>query len=187
MTLLLAFLGRAWPYLLAIALAAALWWKADHYCNSVCRDARGERDSLRAEKVAAQERATALALLWSAQLDKTDAEVRKREAEKRVQFSGLMDRAQSLDRGAGLRIGNDTARLLLDASRAANSGTTAEHQEEPAPVPEPAEEHTYSTFNDRDLAEAWIKAAAAYADAVMLHRACVEAWDQLRGAHVFQP
>lgn len=181
MPLLFAFLSRAWPYILAAILLGVLAYKANTWCNGACKDARAEVVILQAEKKAAQERATAIALLWSAQVDKTEAEVRKRDAQTASTFGALVRRAEAIDSPVGLRIGGPTARLLLDASRAANAAAApAEPETPPDAVSEPAEEHTYSTFNERELATAWIKAAMAYTDAVGQWRACVDYYEGLR-------
>ena len=57
--------------LVAIAVTGAIAYKAQHWCNTVCKEARGERDQLAAEKSAALKREAAIAVLYGQQVAAT--------------------------------------------------------------------------------------------------------------------
>ena len=71
----------------------------------------------------AQDRATALALLWSAQVDKTEAEKRKADDERKATFDALDARVRGV---SGKCVApRDVAGLLADIARAANAAGIA--------------------------------------------------------------
>ena len=188
MTILLAFLSRAWPYILAAALAGLVWWKADHWCNSACqaqsvkaRTAEGKIRTLEAQIAEAQERATALALLWSSQVDKTEAANAAAAKIRAEAFAPIQQRASAIPRGAVVRLPDGAYSLFSAASAAANAGPTprpaAIHSAPAGPVPSgPAD------IDAADLTAAWVTAAAAYSDAVGQWRACVNFYTGLQEA-----
>jgi hypothetical protein len=190
--------GFAWlsflPYIIgAVVIGGAVWtiWSSvNNWCNGACRDAREERDEAIAESVqlhgvikAAQERATALALLWSEAINKVEVRYVQVERDRRAAFAGVRERAGSI------RV--DTSRVLVpvtapvigvlrDAERAANGGSPAAPREgegSPAPVPE--------TARDTTLAE-WVQfaidAAEAYREAYDKWQAAVQAYESVREA-----
>ena len=186
--MLLGFLRVAWPYILAAALAGAVYWKANTWCNSACKDqqkiartAEGKIRTLELQIAEAQERATALALLWSAQVDKTEA-ANAAAAKFRAQvFAPLDQRARSLPRGAIVRLPADAYSLFGAASAAANASAAprpaAVNPAPAGPVPSgPAD------IDAADLTAAWVTAAASYADAVGQWRACVNFYTGLQEA-----
>jgi len=81
-------------------------------------------DAVQLKLTAAEERATALALLWSAQVDKTEAAKRGLDKETNVQFDALMDRIKHLP-GRTCVAGADVEQLLGDIARAANAAGIA--------------------------------------------------------------
>jgi hypothetical protein len=181
--LLLQFLPYIIGFVLIAGLAGAIWWKVEHWCNAVCRTAQeqfsaavSERDVLVLEKKAAQERATALALAWSAQVDKTEAASRERKQELDRTFRPLVERAKDVASrapdGRGTTFGIDTARLLADAASAANAARSPpEREKDPDPVPIAPDWETWGVL-----------AAQAYADAVNQHRACLDFYVGLQKA-----
>lgn len=72
---------------------------------------------------AAQDRATALALLWSAQVDRTEAEKRKADDERKATFDALDARVRSVN--GECVAPRDVAGLLADIARAANAAGIA--------------------------------------------------------------
>lgn len=178
MTLLLMFLGRAWPYLLALAvIGGGYYWLEHIHCNVACHDARSERDELSAQILAARERATALALLWAKSVDDAETKEHQREAEATRRYDSLLARAQAVNRGSGLRLSVGTIGVLNDATREANAaGPPPEHQE-------PAEAVS-GTTDEREIAIAWVKASEAYADAYGKWQACVQFYQGLQHAEL---
>jgi type II secretory pathway pseudopilin PulG len=145
------------------------------------RSAIDEANTLRAEKAAAQKRATDLALLWAGAVETADRKAHERVSEAQRRYDSLLARAQSVDRGAGVRIGHDVHGLLLDATRHANSLTPAP-KEYPAPaadLPQPAPA-TSVVYDSREFATYVVTAAQAYQDAVGQWRACTEFYNDLR-------
>ena len=71
----------------------------------------------------AQQRATDLALLWSAQVDKTEAASRLAQEQTNAQFAAITGRVKGL---AGRCVaGSDVSKLLADIARAANAAGLA--------------------------------------------------------------
>lgn len=174
MALLLPLLLRGLPYLIAAAIAAFVWWKADHYCNSACRDQRARADAAESAIKVAQQRATDLALLWAKQTEATDEAARQaRKANDQV-FAGLANDVRRLPAGGHLAISPAARRVFDSITAAANA--------EPAPDPAPVEPATaaVSCIPERDAADAWNKAAEAYRDAVTLLQQTRDWYDSLR-------
>jgi hypothetical protein len=178
---------RLVPYLLGAIFIGVLWWRADHWCNSACKEqteivvkVQGRLTELSGRLAAAQERATALALLWAEAIKKV--EVRYVEAKNRqvVAFAGVRERAGrirvDLDR-VRIRVPAVALGVLDDAARAANaspSGPAGVDSGGPAPVPDaPGREDA-----DTSLTE-WVdfagKAGEAYADVNAKRQAAVDA------------
>ena len=104
---------------MAIAIAAAVYatvHAVNHWHNAAWREVAAERDQLVAEKQAAQERATALALLWSKTVDEAERREHEREIESARRYDSLLARAEAVNRGSGLRLSVGTIRLLDDAT-----------------------------------------------------------------------
>lgn len=72
----------------------------------------------------AEERATALALLWAGQVYKSDGELQKVRDEQATAFNALEERVKSLDDGVCVA-GPDVEQLLHDIARAANAAGIA--------------------------------------------------------------
>lgn len=181
MTILLVFLRFAWPYLLAAAVLGGLWYAEEHHCNAACRSEAKRADASEAREAAAKKRATDLALLWSAQVDKTESAAKARKASHDATFAVLTNRARSVPAGATVRFHVDSFRLFNDASRIANAATAA-----PVPFAAPdgvspsSEANTYAAFDEGELRTFVVTAAQAYADAVGQYRACVDFYLGLR-------
>ena len=179
MAIALAFLRVAWPYLLAGVVLGVGIYRANHWCNSVCKEARSEVEQLQAEKKAAQERATAITMLWAAQVDKTEAEARKRRESNETKFAGLGARARALP-AAAVRVSAAAAGLLDDVSRAANAAAAPGGGEAPAEaVPQSTGPVAY---DEREFAQYIVLAGQAYADAVNQWRSCVNHYERLAEA-----
>ncbi len=118
----------------ALALAAALAWgyhlMAEHFREQGRAELRPEIATLQASIAATQARATSLALLWAAQVDKTEDKARKTEVDRAQTFATLLAEAK---RVAGPRLSATDVELLNRARRSANGETTG-----PTPVPDEA-------------------------------------------------
>lgn len=186
-----AIVSRFLPHLLGVLFVALVaWWGwrvANGWCNGACQDAREEvvalteeRDGLLAGIKAAQDRATALALLWSEAIQRVEVRYVEAKRESTTVFAGLRERAGKIrESTARVRVPVPAGALgvLADAHRSANGG------QDPAPAggdsraPEAVPEATGGQV-DTGLDE-WVAfaaaAAEAYADARQKHMACV-AW-----------
>lgn len=177
----------------AVAAAWALWWKVDHWCNAACTDLQAVVARLEGEKKAAQERASAIAVMWADGLNKV--EVRYVEVERAVRntFAGLRDRTRgvSADSSGGIRLGSRAVELLDDAHRAANAGDPSAPQVDHRPaeaVPVAPSDETSSATGDVILtpeafAALYVDAAEAYRDAYEKWKAAVAAYEELRIAN----
>ncbi len=182
MTLLLPILLRLLPALAVAALAWYGWHKVDHWCNTECRYFRENAETLQHEKQQAQDRATALALLWSEAINRievryvemartrSDAAARLRERAGRIRLDGG---------GVGVRVPPAAVGLLDDAHRLANDPPAAGgDQSAPDPVPAPADTVEIDTTLATWIAT-YLEAAIAYRDAADKHLACVAAYESL--------
>ncbi len=182
MAFLLPILGRLIP-ILGILFAAWFAWRAvDGWCNGACEDARAELVTAQAQIQEAQERATALALLWSEAINRvevryvevartrSDAAARLRERAGRIRLDGG---------GVGVRVPPAAVGLLDDAHRLANDPPAAGgDQSAPDPVPAPADTVEIDTTLATWIAT-YLEAAIAYRDAADKHLACVAAYESL--------
>lgn len=122
----------------AIAVLGGIAYKAQHWCNVACKDARAQRDELAAEKSAALKREAAIAVLYGQQVAATQAAENRRDEVRHDTFATLRTRAIPV--GAGVRVPAAAVRLLADATNAANAaGTPASPQETAAPAAAPAD------------------------------------------------
>lgn len=171
--------------LVVVIAAGTVTYKVNHWCNAACTEARDEADTLRKEKVAAQERATALANLWAAQVDKTEAEARQRKVLQDEKFTALKNRVRHLSGNRALRLGAPAVGVLNDAVRAANDApAVAEVGEAPAPgVPEPPDADNQPgalLLSEREMVDFIVATAIAYNDAVAQWKSCVNFYEGLR-------
>lgn len=122
------------------AIAAALVigggiYKAQHWCNVACQDARKERDTLAAEKAAVLKREAAIAVLYGEQVARTSKVESQLTEARNVRFGSARANVRALspadrDRAVPAAV----VRVLDDAARAANaSGPAAGTQASVAP------------------------------------------------------
>ncbi len=124
---LIPWLVRGVGVLVVLAALWGAWYKVNHWCNAACVvavDMVAERD---ASIAATQARATALALLWSAQVDKTENATHQAEVSRNATFAELQKEAarttsDKFDRAA---LG------LLQRSYRASRGETSRPPSEP--------------------------------------------------------
>lgn len=167
----------------ALAFVGGAVYKANQWCNMVCEDlmheleeSRFEVQKLAEEKQAAQDRATALALLWSAKVDEAARLALKLKEMHDAAYKELRVRAANVSRGGGVRVAADLAGVLRDSASAANEGAPAPSGD-PAPAPAVSDASGFETYDERELAQFFVDASAAYRDAVNLWQACVQAYD----------
>jgi len=173
------------PYLLGTVAAAGVvgwgYWQATNWCNRACTTATERADAAEARIVEAQERATALALLWADAVQRVEVkyvEVVKWRTNTVVRWR---ERAASAGFAGSIQLAPDARGLLGDVARDANApGPAAGGEVAPAPVPEAAGQSV--TTSAQDWAAFAIDAAAAYSEAADKHRACVEWVGKIREA-----
>ena len=181
MPFLLPILSRLLP---ALGILLALWFawhKLDTWCNGVCEDARAELSVAQGQIQAAQERATALALMWSEAINRVEVRYVELAGDRADAAANLRERAgriRSATSGVSIRVPADAVGVLGDVARLANdSPAPAVDQGAAAPVP------VATGDADTTLAE-WVdfavEAGAAYREAADKHAACVAAYDSLR-------
>src|SRR3954464_10343599 len=126
MTIILALLSRFWPYILgAVVLAGGYYFVEYRWCNHRCVAQSSRADAAEKLLADAKKRAADLALLWAAQVDKTEAKNREADAERRKTFDALADRARHLPARPPVPLSSDLDRLWRDASREANAARPA--------------------------------------------------------------
>jgi hypothetical protein len=179
--LLLPILGRLLP---ALGILLALWFawhKLDTWCNDSCRSARAELVVAQGQIQAAQERATALALLWAKAINNVEVRYVELAGNRADATAGIRERAGRIRHSTSsvsVRVPADALGVLRDVASLANDTAAPEGgQRTAAPVPDPAgpAETTLA-----DWVEFAIEAGAAYREAADKHQACVAAYDLLR-------
>jgi len=129
---------------------------------------------------AAQDRATALALLWSAQVDKSEAEVNQAKDEANVQIAALQDRIKKLPSRIVV-FSTPAASVLDDATAAANAAPAPAVDNKPAPpVPDPAIAGATTAYDEREFADYVTRAAQAYRDVRTKLGACISFYQNLQ-------
>lgn len=170
------------PHLIGLAVVAGLLWGAwsavNGWCNGACKVATERADEAWVRVKAAddaiaraQERATALALLWSEAIQRV--EVRHVEVVKwRTRtFVEYRERAAGAEVSGTITLSPGAVSVLADSASAANDpGPAAGGEGTAAPVPEPAGD---TATEAREWVEFAVEAAAAYADARDKWQACV--------------
>ena len=176
----------------AAAIAGWLWWKADHWCNSVCRTQTdiaqaailrvGTLETAIAE---AQQRATDLALLWSESINRERIKYVETIKWQTRTFTIYRDRAGSVGVSGSIRLAPDARLLLGDAARSASEAAggaapAAGDSKPDAPVPEAAGEPVETS------AQEWVSWSVAVAEwaaeANAKHQGCVVAYGKIREA-----
>jgi len=120
-----------------LAIAATLIWKAQHWCNTACENAKAETvkqtarvAALEGSIKAAQDRATAIALLWSGNVTREDSNAKQRDADRAARFAPIAAAARGLPASsARVVFPADAARVLDDAIRAGNAPTAGSARE----------------------------------------------------------
>lgn len=180
MAFLLPILGRLLPILGVLFAAWYGWHRLDNWCNAACQSASSKLTIAEQQITAAQERATAIAMLWAKAINNVEVRYVEVVSERTAAASGLRERAGRIrpaTDSVSVRVPADALRVLDDAAKLANnSAAPAVDQRPTAPFPDaagPAE----TTLSD------WVAfavdAAEAYRDAADKHSACVAAYESL--------
>jgi hypothetical protein len=164
-----------------LAVLGTLWGVKHHYDEHQRDIGRAEiQAQWDADKAARIKRTTELTLLLSGKLQAAMDDATQREGKAHAQFVPLETRAAGVAAGHGVALPADVAGVLDSASRAANSAhdrAAGEARTDPVPtVPET------QVYDERELAEWGVKAAAAYNDAYGLWASCRAREDILRSA-----
>lgn len=168
-----AVLGRVWPYLLGAALLLGGYWALDHWHNAAWQTANARADAAETKLAAAQKRATDLALLWSAQVDKSDKEARDAKAKAVADYVRQQDVVRHLSVLPTLRISADAWRVLVDATDFANAAASPSvNQNAPQAISEAA------------LGQYALDAADAYLDARAHWSSCVSFYESLQNVPI---
>lgn len=162
MTILLAFLARAWPYIVGAVLLAGAWYWMEHRCNVACQDARVERDAALESIARAKAAERAIAALYGEQVLATQKAEAQRDGERNARFAPIESAVRQLPPAdARLRFPASAARVLDDAIRAGNARLA-----EPATGPD-QEARAVATDTDVASVTAWgVTCAKQYAELV---------------------
>ncbi len=147
-----------------IALAIAFFAFKHHYDEGKRDEGRTEiQEKWDVDKAQRIKALADMALLWSNQLDRTEAETRKRENAQRATTAALEQRSTALSRAPTVVISSDAARLWGDVGPgSAGAGTADPAKPEPRAV----------SFSESALLGFVVAAKAAYEDAVGLFHSC---------------
>jgi hypothetical protein len=120
--------------LVALAAIGTVIYKVRHWCNAACVEQRDRADVAEASIKAAQDRATAIALLWAGNVTREDTNAKQRDADRTARFAPIVAASRALPADvARTRFPAAAARVLDDAIRAGNANLTE-------PAREPAKE-----------------------------------------------
>lgn len=192
MAFLLPLLVRGAMVLAVVAALWGIWYKVDHWCNGACQDAQAatveantQIEYLHTQIRQAQERATALALLWSEAINRVEVRYVEVERNRTAAAAGIRELAGRIrpatDR-VSIRVPVDALGVLDSASRLANADAPAAAEGDKgtaAPVPD-ASGAAETTLTD------WVAfavdAAESYREAADKHMACVNLYESARTA-----
>ena len=181
MAFLLPILGRLLPVLGVLFAAWYAWHKADNWCNGACKDARAELSVAQGQIQAAQERATALALLWAKAINNVEVRYVELAGNRADATANLRERAGRIrpaTSSVAIRVPDDALRVLGDVAEFAND-TPAPEGNQGASEAVPVAAGGAETTLDEWIAFA-IDAGEAYREAADKHQACVAAYDAVR-------
>lgn len=182
--------SRFLPHILGVIFVALVaWWGwriANGWCNGACEAEQEkvaqvtlEREELRVAVKAAQDRASALAVLWADAVQRVEVRYVEARRESSAIFAGLRERAgrvRSATSAVSVPVPAGALSVLIDAHRSANGAADPAAAGGDRGAPEAVPEAPGGAVTN--LAE-WIDfataAAEAYADARQKHLACV-AW-----------
>lgn len=176
MPFLLAFWKPIVCVLALVALMATIAITKHHYDEARRDEGRAEvQAKWDADKAARIKRTTELTLLLSGKLQEAKDETDKAKRASVAAFVRPKDLAGRVASGPGVRMGGDLIGVLDAAASAANSqrpdaGTTARTDT----VSASAEAKTY---DERELADYFVRGAEAYADAYGLLKSCYKRED----------
>ena len=181
MAFLLPILGRLLPVLGVLFAAWFAWYKIDHSCwTSACKDARAELSVAQGQIQAAQERATALALLWAKAINNVEVRYVELAGNRADATASLRERAGRIRHSTGsvsVRVPPDALGVLGDVARFANDSPAPEGNQGASEAVPDAAGPAETTLTD------WVAfavdAAEAYRDAADKHKACVAAYESL--------
>lgn len=166
---LIPWLIRGAMVLAVLAAVYAAWYKVDRTCwTTACKDQSVRAEVAESAIRVAQDRATALALLWAQSLEKVRIEYRDRVVVRDRQFSNLRERAGKITNEVLVPIDVPTLVILRDATALANATNPAAAGSDQSPS-------EAVSVPSGDWTRFAVEAAAAYRDAVDKHMACV-AW-----------
>lgn len=128
----------------------------------------------------AEQRATALALLWSQQVDRTETEVRKAQGEANVEIAALNERIKKLPDRI-IVFDTATASLFTDIASAANAAPAPAVSDSKAPpVPDPAIAGATTAYDEREFTDYVKRAGEAYRDVATKLAGCISFYQSLR-------
>ncbi len=158
--------------LAVMAALATLVYKVNHWCNAACTAQTERADAAEASINAAQDRATAMALLWDKERQGRESDARQRETDRTARFAPILAASRSLPADvARVRFPDAAARVLDDAINASNArlaGPASEPAKEAATAPA-APTSTVDAANQVDVASVtqWgVTCASMYAASV---------------------
>ena len=178
---------------MALAVVAALWmvWhRVDNWCNEACQSAQTETAEARTQIGLlhtqirqAQERATALALLWAESINRVEVRYVEVARDRTNAAAGVRERAGRIRHSTDpvrIVVPPDALGVLGDAAALANAEppAAAEGDQRPAEAVPVAAGPAETTLTDW-LAFA-VDAAEAYREAADKHLACVSAYEAAR-------
>lgn len=141
---LLPILWRLGAAIVIGLIAWRVYYMAEHWCNTVCvdlkKDVAEERShvaALDASIALTQKRASDLATLWSAQVDKTENAAHIAESLRNDKFRELAAAAVSIDPGQRAHFGGVASRLFERAADLASGSPATGPAPEPAPAAAP--------------------------------------------------
>jgi hypothetical protein len=158
-------------YIVLFAVIAGMAW--------YIRGAIAERDTLRAEKKAAQARATYLANLWADSIQKVEVKGKEEDRKNADTFAPLVARAAGVH-PAAVVVSPAVARLFADSDAAARAATASPISNGPAPAETPVPEGQALAYDERELAEWKVADDAAYVSVFSKWRRCVDTYNELR-------
>lgn len=178
---LLSLLPYAIGVLAVAGMAWAAWSAANSWCNGACRAATERAETAEAAIKVAQDRATALALLWAEAIQRVEIRYVETVKWRTKTYVEYRERAAGAEVSGTITLSPGAVSVLADSAGAANDpGPTTVGEGTAAPVPEPAGD---TVTDAREWVTFAVEAAEAYRDAYDKWQACVSWAGEIRNAN----
>lgn len=163
------FVVYALATLAVLAALGTVAWRVNHWCNAACEAQTKRADAAEGSIKAAQERATAMTMLWDGERQKREADAKQHEADRAARFAAVDAAANRLSPTVGrVRFAADAVGVFDAAINAGNAGIAR-------PAGDPAKETAAASAAAADRDRVTVADVTGWAVAVIkLYAECAD-------------